>query len=52
MFFRDAYNVEFLGLPREHTENDLHRALLNRMKDFLLELGRDFASSARSFPCR
>ena len=26
--FRDAYNVEFLGLPREHTENDLHQALL------------------------
>ena len=36
------YTVEFLGLPQEHTENDLHRGLLDRMKDFMLELGRDF----------
>jgi predicted nuclease of restriction endonuclease-like (RecB) superfamily len=48
--FRDAYNVEFLGLPREHTENDLHRALLHRMKDFLLELGRDFCFIGSEFP--
>ena len=48
--FRDAYNVEFLGLPREHSENDLHQALLNRMKDFLLELGRDFCFIGSEFP--
>lgn len=48
--FRDAYNVEFLGLPREHTESDLHRALLNRIKDFLLELGRDFCFIGSEFP--
>jgi predicted nuclease of restriction endonuclease-like (RecB) superfamily len=48
--FRDAYTVEFLGLPREHTENDLHQALLNRMKDFLLELGRDFCFIGSEFP--
>ena len=48
--FRDAYNVEFLGLPREHTENDLHHALLSRMKDFLLELGRDFCFVGSEFP--
>jgi predicted nuclease of restriction endonuclease-like (RecB) superfamily len=36
--FKDAYSVEFLGLPQEHTENDLHRGLLDRMKDFMLEL--------------
>jgi predicted nuclease of restriction endonuclease-like (RecB) superfamily len=48
--FRDAYNIEFLGLPREHTENDLHQALLRRMKDFLLELGRDFCFIGSEFP--
>ncbi len=48
--FRDAYNVEFLGLPREHPEDDLHNALLNRMKDFLLELGRDFCLIGSEFP--
>jgi predicted nuclease of restriction endonuclease-like (RecB) superfamily len=40
--FRDAYTVEFLGLPRAHAEADLHRGLLDKLKDFLIELGRDF----------
>ena len=34
--------VEFLDLPRQHSEADLHRGLVNRLKDFLIELGRDF----------
>ena len=48
--FRDAYSVEFLGLPQDHTENDLHRGLLDRMKDFMLELGRDFCFVGSEFP--
>ncbi len=48
--FRDAYSVEFLGLPQEHTENDLHRGLLDRMKDFMLELGRDFCFVGSEYP--
>jgi predicted nuclease of restriction endonuclease-like (RecB) superfamily len=40
--FRDAYMVEFLGLPESHSEADLHRGLLARLRDFLTELGRDF----------
>ena len=40
--FRDAYMVEFLGLPDSHAEADLHQGLLARLKDFLIELGRDF----------
>jgi len=40
--FKDAYNLEFLGLPQVHAEADLHRALLDKLKDFLIELGRDF----------
>jgi hypothetical protein len=32
--FKDAYTVEFLGLPQEHTENDLHRGLPFRQKSF------------------
>jgi hypothetical protein len=48
--FRDAYSVEFLGLPQEHTEDDLHRGLLNRMKDFMLEIGRDFCFIGSEFP--
>ncbi|KPY20975.1 Uncharacterized protein ALO55_04622 [Pseudomonas savastanoi pv. phaseolicola] len=40
--FRDAYMVEFLELPSGHAEADLHRGLLQRLRDFLIELGRDF----------
>ena len=40
--FRDAYMVEFLGLPDSHAEADLQQGLLARLKDFLIELGRDF----------
>jgi len=39
-----------LGLPQEHTESDLHRGLLDRMKDFMLELGRDFCFVGSEFP--
>lgn len=48
--FKDAYVVEFLDLPEKHTENELQRALLNRMKEFLLELGRDFCFIGSEFP--
>jgi predicted nuclease of restriction endonuclease-like (RecB) superfamily len=40
--FRDAYVLEFLNLPEQHTEADLHKGLLRQLKDFLTELGRDF----------
>ena len=40
--FKDSYMVEFLDLPQGHAEADLHRGLLQRLKDFLIELGRDF----------
>jgi len=40
--FKNAYNVEFLGLPTEHSEADLHDALLRNLGRFLIELGRDF----------
>jgi predicted nuclease of restriction endonuclease-like (RecB) superfamily len=48
--FKDSYTVEFLGLPQAHTENDLHRGLLDRLKEFLLELGRDFCFIGSEFP--
>ena len=40
--FKDHYVLEFLGLPDPHSENDLKRALVRHMKDFMLELGKDF----------
>ena len=41
--FRDPYVLDFLGLPQEHTEADLERAILDEMQRFLLELGVGFA---------
>lgn len=48
--FKDAYVVEFLGLTEEHSESDLHRGLLARLKEFMIELGRDFCFVGSEFP--
>lgn len=48
--FKDAYTLEFLGLPEVHAEVDLHRGLLKRLKDFLIELGRDFCFVGSEYP--
>jgi len=48
--FRDAYMVEFLGLPTAHAEADLHQGLLAQLKAFLIELGRDFCFVGAEFP--
>lgn len=40
--FLDSYVMEFLDLPNEYHENDLRKALIRNMKDFILELGKDF----------
>jgi predicted nuclease of restriction endonuclease-like (RecB) superfamily len=48
--FKNVYNVEFLGLSAEHSEADLHGALLRNLGRFLTELGRDFCFVASQFP--
>lgn len=48
--FRDSYIVEFLELPDGHDERDLHRGLLLKLKDFLMELGRDFCFVGSEYP--
>ena len=40
--FRDSYVLDFLNLPPNHSENDLKTALIKCLRDFILELGRDF----------
>jgi RecB family endonuclease NucS len=39
---KDSYVLEFLGLPMQHNESHLQKALTQNMKQFILELGRDF----------
>jgi len=40
--FRDTYLIEFLQLPTGHSEADLHAGLIEHLRQFLIELGRDF----------
>jgi len=39
--FKHAYLLEFLALPSEHSEADLHQSLLRNPGRFLTEFGRD-----------
>jgi predicted nuclease of restriction endonuclease-like (RecB) superfamily len=48
--FRDSYTLEFLGLPQAHTEAELHRGLLNSLREFLIEMGRDFCFVGSEVP--
>lgn len=48
--FKDNYLVEFLDLPQGHLEADLHQGLLQQLKQFLVELGRDFCFVGSEYP--
>lgn len=48
--FKDSYVLEFLGLPDDHSEFDLHRGLLRKLRDFITELGRDFCFIGSEVP--
>jgi predicted nuclease of restriction endonuclease-like (RecB) superfamily len=39
LFYRDIYVFEFLGLGEQYDEKSLQQALLQKRKDFILELG-------------
>ena len=48
--FLDSYVVEFLNLPDIFHENDFRKALVKGMKDFVLELGKDFTFVGEEYP--
>ena len=41
--FLDSYVIEFLDLPDNFKEKDLRKGLIQNMKDFILEIGKDFS---------
>ena len=47
--FKDSYIFEFLELPENHLEQDLRKALLAHLKQFLLELGPDFTLMGQEY---
>ena len=40
--FLDSYVIEFLDLPKNFKESDLRKGMIQNMKDFILEVGKDF----------
>jgi predicted nuclease of restriction endonuclease-like (RecB) superfamily len=50
LVFRDSYLVEFLELQHPHSEAELQQALLEQLKRFLIELGRDFCFVGSEHP--
>jgi len=41
--FLDNYVLEFLDLPDKHSECDLKHAIVQNLKSFVLEIGKDFS---------
>ena len=48
--FLDSYVVEFLDLPDTFHENDFRKALVKGMREFILELGKDFTFIGEEYP--
>lgn len=48
--FKDVAYLDFLGLPQKHSEKRLQNDILTNMKDFLLELGKDFLFIGQEYP--
>jgi predicted nuclease of restriction endonuclease-like (RecB) superfamily len=48
--FKDVAYLDFLGLPQRHSEKRLQNEILANMKDFILELGKDFLFIGQEYP--
>lgn len=48
--FKDTYLLDFLELPDGHSESDLQKGLIAKLRHFLLELGRDFTFVGEQYP--
>ena len=49
---KDTVFVDFLGLPRKHSEKRLQNGILENMKDFVLEFGKDFLFYDKEVPLK
>jgi len=48
--FKDELFLDFLGLPAKHSEKKLRTGIVAHMKEFILELGKDFIVINESYP--
>lgn len=40
--FKDNYILDFLSLPKNHSEKELRKSIIENLKHFILEFGKDF----------
>lgn len=52
ILFKDTAFVDFLNLPQKHTESKLKNGLIENMKKFVLELGKDFIFMESEYPVK
>ena len=45
----DTYSLEFLDLPNNYKEKDLRDSIMDNMKDFILEIGKDFSFVGKEY---
>ena len=45
----DQYSLEFLDLPNNYKEKDLQSAIVDNLKDFILEIGKDFSFVGKEY---
>jgi predicted nuclease of restriction endonuclease-like (RecB) superfamily len=50
VLFKDELFLDFLDLPRRHSERKLKSSILDHMKDFILEIGKDFLFIDSEYP--
>ncbi len=50
--FKDSYILDFLNLPDPHSESELQLGLIRQMKNFILELGKDYPGKSSAFAKR
>ena len=50
--FKDRLILDFLNLPADFIEPQLHGGILENMKDFILELGKDYVFIGSEYPVK
>jgi predicted nuclease of restriction endonuclease-like (RecB) superfamily len=49
---KDPYKLEFLGVGKEASEKEIENSIMRHIRQFLLELGKDFAFVGQQYPLR
>ncbi len=49
LHFKENYVLDFLALPKMFSEKDFRKAIIENLKDFILEFGKDFSFVGEEF---